>query len=375
MDRFTSNDSTANAVESDSMFSQIAADTWRVPAVVKDSEKSAALALGALVGSASLVIATRGKASKALAQIGESSSTVVTMGTRQLLPAEVRSAGYATSISHDVRQSVKIGSASDAGAIGSRSSAAGEVKVAAPIGKTPPIQAAEFKLPYPVSNADEAILKRAGEKGRLQEATGEMVRHPETGQPLSSAERFYANYVDEMPRMHKPEYLESGHLVPAIYEMNFAQFAREFGNGTRRQNLLANFEDALQGLRQGNVKTVHVGGSFVTRKHQPHDIDFMWDKLAGKVDFEFLSKHRYGSLLHHDSQLLKQNGLQMMITPPADGTYKGVLHFFAHHSVPYQAMKRGAMRTLHRSHPNGIVELDLTTLPLRATRNSLDIAS
>lgn len=324
--------------------SEIAADAWRVPPSTRGSETSTALAAGAVIGSAILMIATRGKGAALLAKAGESSSGAATKAAQQAVRAESQT-NVVASISHEVRPSVSQAS-----------------------------EPAPFKPLYPVSHADDEILARVQKRSKLQETSGEVAKHPLTGEPLTLNERFYANYIDEMPRKSVAEYLESGHLVPAIYKMNFNEFAREFGNGIRRQNLLANFEEALQGLRQGNVKTVHVGGSFVSKKPRPNDIDFMWDRLGERADFQFLSKHRYGALVTHDSHILKDEGLQMMIKPPENGTYKGIQYFFAHHAVPYQGMRRGAMRTLHVNHPNGLVELDLTTLPARTGISTREIA-
>ncbi|MBS1998993.1 MAG: hypothetical protein JSS86_21855, partial [Cyanobacteria bacterium SZAS LIN-2] len=59
----------------------------------------------------------------------------------------------------------------------------------------------------------------------------------------------------------------------------------------------------------------------------------------------------------------KNKGLQMMITPPENGTYKGMQNFFAHERMSWPMRRRGVWSTGGMNIPKGLVELDLKTLP------------
>src|SRR5208283_3994407 len=97
---------------------------------------------------------------------------------------------------------------------------------------------------------DEAITEQARATRKALEANGEVLKHPVTGAPLTGNEQMYATY-----------------------------------------------EEALQCLNKAGVKEVHVGGSFVTKKPAPHDIDFMWNAYEKPYDRLALQNHDFGALL------------------------------------------------------------------------------
>ena len=70
-----------------------------------------------------------------------------------------------------------------------------------------------------------------------------------------------------------PLFDERGYLPPGVYETDKAEFARRFGFNSYRQQLLSGLNSALISLKQAGCDRVYIGGSFVTDKEEPGDID------------------------------------------------------------------------------------------------------
>lgn len=218
---------------------------------------------------------------------------------------------------------------------------------------------------YRDASLDSSVSEAAQKAREDLTRSGQTLRNPVTGEILDKNHTFYKLYMDNLPRRESLEFAESGHLKPGIYKMSVDEFANDFAGSRRRESLLANFEEVLKELRTSGVKQVHVGGSFVTRKPHPGDIDFTWNKHEFVHDNTALASYRRGVLLEHDSPELHQLGLQMLVDPPSGGTHDGILYFLAHGRVEWQARIRGAWRTTGTNIPKGLVEIDLTSMPKR----------
>jgi hypothetical protein len=71
---------------------------------------------------------------------------------------------------------------------------------------------------------------------------------------------------------------ESAGLLPAgVHPAAWPLFVDRFGTSIRRREQLARLETALRLLRDAGCARVFVGGSFVTAKSEPNDIDVAWD--------------------------------------------------------------------------------------------------
>lgn len=70
-----------------------------------------------------------------------------------------------------------------------------------------------------------------------------------------------------------PPFDERGYLPPGVYETDEVEFNRRFGFNTHQQKLLSGLQEALVCLRQAGCNRVYIGGSFVTDKEEPEDID------------------------------------------------------------------------------------------------------
>lgn len=72
----------------------------------------------------------------------------------------------------------------------------------------------------------------------------------------------------------------AGDLPSGIHAATHGEFMTRFGGTPRRQALLAELRNALGTLRSEGVEAVVVGGSFVTGKPGPGDIDVAWVRNA-----------------------------------------------------------------------------------------------
>lgn len=68
----------------------------------------------------------------------------------------------------------------------------------------------------------------------------------------------------------------AGDLPAGVHAATQGEFLTRFGGSPRRQAMLEQLRAALAALRSEGVESVVVGGSFVTSKAGPNDIDVAW---------------------------------------------------------------------------------------------------
>jgi hypothetical protein len=76
-----------------------------------------------------------------------------------------------------------------------------------------------------------------------------------------------------------PPFDERGYLPPGTYETDEVEFSRRFGFNSYRQQLLIGLKAALVSLKQSGCERVYIGGSFITDKAEPGDIDGCFEGL------------------------------------------------------------------------------------------------
>ena len=76
-----------------------------------------------------------------------------------------------------------------------------------------------------------------------------------------------------------PQFDERGYLPSGVYETDEAEFNRRFGFNSYRQQLLVRLKSALISLKQAGCNRVYIGGSFITDKAEPGDIDGCFEGL------------------------------------------------------------------------------------------------
>jgi hypothetical protein len=77
-----------------------------------------------------------------------------------------------------------------------------------------------------------------------------------------------------------PPFTESGYLPPGIWIVSWADFWEQYGYNSRRVNLLSGLMFALKLLVRSNCQTIYIGGSFITSKERPNDIDGCFDGMG-----------------------------------------------------------------------------------------------
>jgi hypothetical protein len=80
-----------------------------------------------------------------------------------------------------------------------------------------------------------------------------------------------------------PEFTDDGLPPEGVHQATLEEVKKRFGEGLRRKQLLRNLDTVLTQMRNCGVDRVYLGGSFVTDKPRPSDIDGCFD-LTPKVD-------------------------------------------------------------------------------------------
>ena len=74
-----------------------------------------------------------------------------------------------------------------------------------------------------------------------------------------------------------PNLKKTGLLPIGIHYATWEEFEKTFATNPYRKNLLLGLRDALKILYSFGCKEIYVGGSFVTDKPEPADIDICYD--------------------------------------------------------------------------------------------------
>lgn len=74
-----------------------------------------------------------------------------------------------------------------------------------------------------------------------------------------------------------PPFELTGRLPAGIHPATWREFVERFGASAHRRDQLTKLEAALRLLAEAGCARAFVGGSFVTTKTQPNDIDVAWD--------------------------------------------------------------------------------------------------
>ncbi len=74
-----------------------------------------------------------------------------------------------------------------------------------------------------------------------------------------------------------PAFNHRGKLPKGIYTLMWAEFVAHFSYNNQRQELLGGLMRAIRLLQQAGCRTIYVGGSFITSKQKPGDIDVVWE--------------------------------------------------------------------------------------------------
>ena len=91
-----------------------------------------------------------------------------------------------------------------------------------------------------------------------------------------------------------PPFNEHGELPEGVHEATWAELVERYGLSAQRTWLLGQLGPALRALQTAGADMVFVGGSFVTSKPDPQDIDAYWVPGTGtripSLPAEFLNE-------------------------------------------------------------------------------------
>lgn len=87
-----------------------------------------------------------------------------------------------------------------------------------------------------------------------------------------------------------PDFLNNGKLPSGIYECSFREIESRFmRKNSIRKNLILGLKDAMKNLSKSGVKYLYIGGSFVTEKSYPNNINICFI-LDENIDTALLDK-------------------------------------------------------------------------------------
>jgi hypothetical protein len=75
-----------------------------------------------------------------------------------------------------------------------------------------------------------------------------------------------------------------GILKRGIHSITWEEFTRQFGYNEQRQKLLRGLLRGIRILQRVGCHAIYIGGSFITRKHNPSDVDVIWE--SSDMSFE-----------------------------------------------------------------------------------------
>jgi len=73
-----------------------------------------------------------------------------------------------------------------------------------------------------------------------------------------------------------PPFSSHGELPPGVHQATFAELEQRLGHNQHRRRLLTRLQQVLRLLADAGIAQVYVGGSFVTAKDRPGDLDACW---------------------------------------------------------------------------------------------------
>ncbi|MBC7999635.1 MAG: hypothetical protein IAF58_16910 [Leptolyngbya sp.] len=108
-------------------------------------------------------------------------------------------------------------------------------------------------------------------KAKLVEMLRAYLSRQRALEPLLNAE------IERSAAQGIPTLTEDGTLPPGFWHSSVEEFLARFAFNRRRKRQANRLLEALALLKEAGVASVTIGGSFVSGKPQPSDIDLVWD--------------------------------------------------------------------------------------------------
>ena len=115
-----------------------------------------------------------------------------------------------------------------------------------------------------------------------------------------------------------PAFDRAGYLPAGMHGASFPDFAARYGGSSRRRKLVGRLEIALADLHAAGWSRVYIGGSFVSDKAKPGDVDILVPRQAGvewTTLFSVAKRERAADLHFYGARKIVTNALTKQITP------------------------------------------------------------
>jgi hypothetical protein len=125
-----------------------------------------------------------------------------------------------------------------------------------------------------------------------------------------------------------PPFDERGYLPSGVYETDEVEFSRRFGFNSYRQQLLVGLNAALISLKQAGCERVYIGGSFITDKAEPGDIDGCFEGLyidKNIIDIIFIDTDLDAQKAKYGVELVFGSNRAGFFQTDRDGNAKGIV--------------------------------------------------
>lgn len=139
-----------------------------------------------------------------------------------------------------------------------------------------------------------------------------------------------------------PPATPGGSLPPGVFRAHWDTFAGRFGGTAQRDVLMGRLQAAMPELARAGIRDVIIGGSFVTSKAAPSDVDVAWVPRAEhglhprfnaglarhvKTQQPGINVHRADSILGNAAELGRPDGINFaeFFSTARDGAVRGVV--------------------------------------------------
>jgi len=103
------------------------------------------------------------------------------------------------------------------------------------------------------------------------------------------------------------QYDENGCLLPGEHEMTWREFERMFAYNEARGKLLSQLMDFIEEYCRGCCFSAIIGGSYVTNKEQPNDIDVAFN--FGRENPSLYERNQAQKIIDNRDQIKRDYGL------------------------------------------------------------------
>jgi hypothetical protein len=141
-----------------------------------------------------------------------------------------------------------------------------------------------------------------------------------------------------------PEHDKQGDLLAGIWDATWTEIEAHFATNVKRRELFAKFKQAVLALRAAGCRELFLGGSFVTTKLWPEDIDATWNVADVRID-ELKANHpEFFALAPPRAELHRLYGADIGMADWVCQPYPRILFFEWLQKKRWSNKKKGILR-------------------------------